>query len=93
MRFRAAQDVADSKRVNGGIHRLRSSGPPEDEEQLVSATIVSGLFWPTFQKDELKLPPLVRPLPPNSRRLVELHRTKLLNARIISSRCSSRGLR
>lgn len=52
------QDVADSKRVNTGIHRIRSS-PAEAEENVVSATIVSGLFWPTFQKDELKLPPAV----------------------------------
>ena len=66
--------MADSKRVNSGIHRLRSSGPPDDEVHLVSASIVSGLFWPTFQKDELKLPPLVRPLPPTSWRLEELHR-------------------
>ena len=57
------QDLADSKRINSNIQRLRSVQAPqpaaEEASMPVSATIVSGLFWPSFQEDGLKLPPAV----------------------------------
>ncbi len=57
------QDLADSKRINSNIQRLQSGQTPqaaaEQSAVAVSATVVSGLFWPSFQEDDLKLPQAV----------------------------------
>ena len=59
----AVQDLADSKRINSNIQRLQSGQTPQaaadQATAAVSATIVSGLFWPSLQEDSLKLPQAV----------------------------------
>ncbi|KAK9825161.1 hypothetical protein WJX81_008683 [Elliptochloris bilobata] len=69
------KDLADSKRLNGGIHALpaaatsplRRSPRRRDRRAAtapppgnLSATILSSLFWPPIQEEKLALPPRVQ---------------------------------
>lgn len=57
------KDMGDSKRVNATIrYNLRNemhkkpNAVDNESEMLLSATIISSLFWPKLGEDELQLP-------------------------------------
>lgn len=63
------KDVTDSKRLNTAIQQLPNTATPTKankhrplvDTQHLSATIVSHLFWPALQSDDIILPSQVCP--------------------------------
>ncbi|XP_046844208.1 anaphase-promoting complex subunit 2-like [Xenia sp. Carnegie-2017] len=53
------KDVADSRRINANIHsKMKMSDKNLDIE--IHGMIVSSVFWPSFRKEKLELPPQIK---------------------------------
>jgi len=54
------KDIDDSKRIHTNIHSTLGSNPGENCSPVVDAAIVSHIFWPALQKEEMKYHPSIK---------------------------------
>ena len=54
------KDVDDSKRIQTNIHSTLNSKPRESGPAAVDAAIVSHIFWPALQREEMKYHPSIK---------------------------------
>jgi anaphase-promoting complex subunit 2 len=54
------KDIDDSKRIQANIHSTLESKPRENGKPVVDAAIVSHIFWPALQREEMRYHPNIK---------------------------------
>ena len=54
------KDIDDSKRIHTNIHSTLASNPRNNGAPVVDAAIVSHIFWPALQREEMKYHPRIK---------------------------------